>query len=140
MIYYLFRQAYWFCIVLINEFVFLELKMKEITKFYKRFVFSFKNKINLDIENLNNKSLNELFNHFGTDKGTEVLNPYSKESNAIQSKEVQMTSTKKCDRCRGTGRVNDDLSGVAIFGGPIPIFTKICPDCKGRGVVSEKKK
>ena len=32
--------------------------MKEITKFYKRFVFNFKNKINLDIENVNNKSLN----------------------------------------------------------------------------------
>ena len=47
--------------------------MKEITKFYKRFVFNFKNKINLDIENVNNKSLNELFNHFGTDKGTKVL-------------------------------------------------------------------
>ena len=58
--------------------------MKEITKFYKRFVFNLKNKINLDIENVNNKSLNELFNFFGTDKGTEVLNPYSKESKEIQ--------------------------------------------------------
>ena len=28
--------------------------MKEITKFYKRFVFNFKNKINLDIDNVNN--------------------------------------------------------------------------------------
>ena len=57
--------------------------MKEVTKFYKRFVFNFKKKINLDIEVIDNKSLNELFNHFGTDKGTKVLNPYSRESNEI---------------------------------------------------------
>ena len=57
--------------------------MKNITKFYKRLSFNFKKKINLDIEDINNKSLNELFNYFGTDKGTEVTNPYSSESNEI---------------------------------------------------------
>ena len=79
-----FRQVTLTCyIVLIASIPLLLVKMKEITKFYKRFIFNFKNKINLDFENVNNKSLNELFNHFGTDKGTEVLNPYSKESNEI---------------------------------------------------------
>ena len=58
--------------------------MKEITKFYKRFLFYFKSKNNLDIESVNNKSLNELFNYFGTDKGTEVLNPFSRESSETQ--------------------------------------------------------
>ena len=68
--------------------------MKEITKFYKRIIFNFKNKINLDIEDLNHKSLNELFNHFGTDKGTEVLNPYSKESNEIEKVEKDVQNFK----------------------------------------------
>ena len=79
-----FRQVTLTCyIVLIASIPLLLVKMKEITKFYKRIAFNFKNKINLDIEDLNHKSLNELFNHYGTDKGTEVLNPYSKESNEL---------------------------------------------------------
>ena len=49
-----------------------------ILKFYKRLIFIFKIKINLDKQKLDLKSLNELFNHFGTDKGTEVIDPYAK--------------------------------------------------------------
>jgi hypothetical protein len=54
---------------------------KAISKLYKKLIFIFKKKINLDKQNLDLKSLNELFNYFGTDKGTEVINPYAKDSN-----------------------------------------------------------
>ncbi|MDA7767930.1 hypothetical protein N8897_01880, partial [Candidatus Pelagibacter sp.] len=49
-----------------------------ILKFYKLIVFTFKKKINLDTLNINEVNLNELFNLFGSDKGTSVTNPYSK--------------------------------------------------------------
>ena len=51
--------------------------MKEITKKYKKLVFKFKSKINLDINSIEYKSLDELFNFFGTDKGTSVVDPYT---------------------------------------------------------------
>ena len=54
--------------------------MKEITKKYKNFLFKLK-KIDLDIEIDSKKSLDYLFNYYGTDKGSDVINPYSKESN-----------------------------------------------------------
>ena len=57
--------------------------MKEVTKLYKRFLFNFKKKINIDEKLLDDKSLDELFNYFGTDKGTKVLNPYLHDSNEI---------------------------------------------------------
>ena len=50
--------------------------MKEITEIYKKVLFNFKSKINIDKELLDNKSLDELFNYFGTDKGTKVINPF----------------------------------------------------------------
>ena len=61
----------------------LEQKMKlkkKILKFYKKTIFKFKKKINLDKQILEIVSLNELFNYFGTDKGTEVTNQYQKTS------------------------------------------------------------
>ena len=57
--------------------------MKEITKIYKRVLFNFKKKIDLDNQLNEKKPLDELFNYFGTDKGTRVINPYSRESNDI---------------------------------------------------------
>ena len=57
--------------------------MKEITKVYKKLLFSFKNKIDIDKEANDSRSLDELFNYFGTDKGTKVINPYLHESNEI---------------------------------------------------------
>ena len=57
--------------------------MKKITRFYKKIIFNLKNKINLDNQNINYDSLNDLFNHFGTDKGTKVMNPYSKNPEEI---------------------------------------------------------
>ncbi len=56
--------------------------MKQITKIYKIFLFNLKRKIDLDNQ-IKKESLNELFNYFGTDKGTNVINPYSQESNEI---------------------------------------------------------
>ena len=55
--------------------------MKEITKKYKNLLFKLKKKIDLDIETDSKKSLDYLFNYYGTDKGSNVINPYSKESN-----------------------------------------------------------
>ena len=55
--------------------------MKEITKKYKNLLFKLKKKIDLDIETDSKKSLDYFFNYYGTDKGSNVINPYSKESN-----------------------------------------------------------
>ena len=57
--------------------------MKKITKFFKNIKFSFKKKICLDNAHFNDYTLDQLFNYFGTDKGTHVKNPYSKESDEI---------------------------------------------------------
>ena len=53
--------------------------MRKISWYYKFFVFKLKKKINLDDLVFEKKnSLDLIFNHFGTDKGTQVKNPYSK--------------------------------------------------------------
>ena len=57
--------------------------MKKITKFFKNIRFNFKKKISLDNFNFDDYSLDQLFNYFGTDKGTHVKNPYSQESHEI---------------------------------------------------------
>ena len=59
---------------------------KKILKFYKETIFRFKKKINLDKQILEIVSLNELFNYFGTDKGTEVTNQYQKLSTKLDQK------------------------------------------------------
>ena len=67
----------------------LEQKMKfkkKILKLYKETIFKLKKKINLDKQILEITSLNELFNYFGTDKGTEVTNPYQKTPSQIDQK------------------------------------------------------
>ena len=57
--------------------------MKKLSFYYKKFIFQIKKKIDLDKIQNNEKSLNELFNYFGTDKGTSVKNPYNKKSEKI---------------------------------------------------------
>ena len=57
--------------------------MKKLSFYYKKFIFQIKKKIDLDKIQNNEKSLNELFNYFGTDKGTSVKNPYNKKSEEI---------------------------------------------------------
>ena len=53
--------------------------MKKISWFYKLFIFKFRKKINLDnFIFKKKKSLNQIFNYFGTDKGSNVKHPYSK--------------------------------------------------------------
>ena len=53
--------------------------MRKISWYYKFLVFKLKKKINLDDFVFEKKnSLDLIFNHFGTDKGTQVKNPYSK--------------------------------------------------------------
>ena len=57
--------------------------MKKITRFYKKIAINFKPKIDVDKITKNFHSLDEIFNYFGTDKGTNVKNQYDKNSNLI---------------------------------------------------------
>ena len=57
--------------------------MKKLSWYYKYLIFKIKKKINLDKIYIKEKSLNKLFNHFGSDKGTNVKNPYGKNSDKI---------------------------------------------------------
>ena len=55
--------------------------MKFVSKIYKKIVNKFKIKINLDKQKIKLKKLEDLFNYYGTDKGSNILNPYSKLKN-----------------------------------------------------------
>lgn len=58
--------------------------MKKLSWYYKSFIFKLKSKIDLDKKNeIKNKSLDEIFNFFGSDKGTAVRNPYGKNSKKV---------------------------------------------------------
>jgi hypothetical protein len=59
---------------------------KKFLNYYKSIIYKIKNKINLDTQVLNLQSLNDLFNYFGTDKGTEVIDPYQKKSTNLDQK------------------------------------------------------
>ena len=53
--------------------------MRKISWYYKFLIFKLKKKINLDnFDFKKNQSLDQIFNYFGTDKGTQVKDPYSK--------------------------------------------------------------
>ena len=52
--------------------------------YYKKIRFLLKSKIDLDKKTTIYNSLDDLFNHFGSDKGTSVKNPYSKNPNDIK--------------------------------------------------------
>ena len=55
--------------------------MHFITKKYKEIIFNLKNKTNLDKKKLKFNNLKDLFNYFGTDKGSNLLNPYNHKKN-----------------------------------------------------------
>ena len=57
--------------------------MKKFSWYYKFIIYNLKRKINIDKNLLNYNSLDDLFNYFGSDKGTKVKNPYNKNSNEI---------------------------------------------------------
>ena len=57
--------------------------MHWITKKYKKVVFNLKKKINLDNKKLKFKNLEDLFNYFGTDKGSKILDPYNSRQKKI---------------------------------------------------------
>ncbi|MDC3257601.1 hypothetical protein OAU30_01725, partial [Candidatus Pelagibacter sp.] len=57
--------------------------MRKLSWYYKFLIFKIKIKKNLDTNPKINKkkTLNQIFNFFGSDKGSGVKNPYSKNSN-----------------------------------------------------------
>ncbi len=57
--------------------------MVKISFLYKKFLFNFKPKKNLDAVNLKMDDLDDLFNYFGSDKGSKVINPYEKKSKEV---------------------------------------------------------
>ena len=57
--------------------------MKKLSWHYKKLIFQFKKKIDLDKDLLSSNNLNELFNHYGSDKGTMVNHPYGREEEKI---------------------------------------------------------
>ena len=57
--------------------------MKKITRLYKKIVLNIKPKIDVDKINKNFHNLDEIFNYFGTDKGTNVKNQYDKNSHLV---------------------------------------------------------
>ena len=57
--------------------------MKKISWYYKSIIFYLKKKTNIDKDTFNSESLNELFNYYGSDKGTEVNHPYDKKGDKI---------------------------------------------------------
>ena len=57
--------------------------MKKFSWYYKFIIYNLKKKINIDKILLNYNSLDDLFNYFGSDKGTKVKDPYNKNSNKI---------------------------------------------------------
>ena len=57
--------------------------MKKISWYYKSIIFYLKKKINIDNDSFNSDNLNELFNYYGSDKGTKVNHPYDKKGDKI---------------------------------------------------------
>ena len=100
--------------------------MQKITRFYKQVLFNFKNKINLDELELNKDySLNEFFNYFGTDKGTDIFDPYLNKSKRITGHGFAKFYEKKLNKYR-----NEDFSILEIGtweGASIASFLKYFP-------------
>ncbi len=55
--------------------------MSKISFLYKKILFNLKPKVNLDKLNLKKNTLEDLFNYFGSDKGSKVNNPYKNNAN-----------------------------------------------------------
>ena len=53
---------------------------KKLSWFYKKILFKFKKKINLDNNKIKINNLNYLFEYYGSDKGSKVIDPYTKNS------------------------------------------------------------
>ena len=57
--------------------------MSKISFLYKKILFNFKPRKNLDAADLKMDDLDDLFNYFGSDKGSKVINPYEKKSKEV---------------------------------------------------------
>ena len=75
--------------------------MRKITRIYKQILFNFRDKINLDELVLDEDySLNEFFNYFGTDKGTDIFDPYINNSKKIKGHGFAKFYEKKLNKYR----------------------------------------
>jgi len=57
--------------------------MSKISFLYKKILFNFKPRKNLDTTDVKMDDLDNLFNYFGSDKGSKVINPYDKKSKEV---------------------------------------------------------
>lgn len=84
--------------------------MQRITRFYKQILFNLRDKIDLDELVLNEEfSLNELFNYFGTDKGTNIFDPYTNSSKKIKGHGFAKFYEKKLNKYK-----NDEFSILEV--------------------------
>ena len=83
---------------------------EKITKIYKNFLYNFTKKTNLDRQLISDSSLDYLFNHFGTDKGSKVVDPYSSGSSQIFGHGFSKFYEKKL------GPFKDDLFNILEIG------------------------
>lgn len=110
---------------------FLIMKNK-ISWYYKKIRFILKRKINLDKKIIKYNSLNDLFNYFGSDKGTSVINPYSKNSNQIIGHGFGEFYEKYLEKVKNK-KIN--LLEIGIWeGSSIAAFNKFMPDANIFGI------
>ena len=75
--------------------------MRKITRIYKQILFNFRDKINLDELVLDEDySLNEFFNYFGTDKGTDIYDHYVNNLKKIKGHGFAKFYEKKLNKYR----------------------------------------
>lgn len=103
--------------------------MQRITRFYKQILFNLRDKINLDELVLNEDySLNDYFNYFGTDKGTNIFDPYTNSSKKIKGHGFAKFYEKELNKYR-----NDEFSMLEIGtweGASTASFFKFFPKCQ----------
>jgi len=106
--------------------------MKKITRFYKKITFNLKQKINVDKIFYNFNSLDEVFNYFGTDKGTKVKNQYDKNSDLVIGHGFAKFYEKHLSKFK---KQNFDLLEIGTwFGASSAAFTIYFPQANIYGV------
>ena len=106
--------------------------MKKISWYYKKLIFALKKRTDIDKKIIKYNSLNDLFNYFVTDKGTNVKNPYNKNSNEIFGHGFAEFYEKHFEKFK-----NENLNFLEIGtwkGASLASFTKYFPYANVHGV------